>query len=62
MLRAEKELEKGTNALIRKAEKLDVQEDRKYGKSTWAASSRKNRDKSRAAAKNPAVPQGDGGG
>jgi hypothetical protein len=32
MLRAEKELEKEINALIRKAEILDAQEDRKYGK------------------------------
>ena len=31
MLRAEKELEKEINALIRKAEILDAQEDRKYG-------------------------------
>ena len=33
MRRAEKELEKEINALIRKAEILDAQEDRKYGKS-----------------------------
>jgi transposase len=32
MLRAEKELEKEINALIRKAEILDAQEDRRYGK------------------------------
>jgi transposase len=32
MLRAEKELEKEINALMRKAEILDAQEDRKYGK------------------------------
>jgi len=32
MLRAEKELEKEITALIRKAEILDAQEDRKYGK------------------------------
>jgi hypothetical protein len=32
MLRAEKELEKEINALIRKAEILDAQEDRTYGK------------------------------
>jgi hypothetical protein len=32
MLRVEKELEKEINALIRKAEILDTQEDRKYGK------------------------------
>jgi hypothetical protein len=31
MLRAEKELEKEINALIRKAEILDAQEDRRYG-------------------------------
>jgi transposase len=32
MLRAEKELEKEINSLIRKAELLDAQEDRRYGK------------------------------
>ena len=32
MVRAEKELEKEINALIRKAEILDAQEDRRYGK------------------------------
>ena len=32
MLRAEKELEQEINALMRKAEILDAQEDRKYGK------------------------------
>ncbi|MBM5823519.1 MAG: IS1182 family transposase [Cyanobacteria bacterium K_Offshore_surface_m2_011] len=32
MLRAEKELQKESNALIRKAEILDAQEDRRYGK------------------------------
>ena len=32
MLRAEKELEKEINALIRRAEILDAQEDRRYGK------------------------------
>jgi hypothetical protein len=32
MLRAEKELEQEINALIRKAEILDAQEDRRYGK------------------------------
>ena len=32
MLRAEKELEKEINALVRKAEILDAQEDRRYGK------------------------------
>ena len=32
MLRAEKELEKEINALIRKAEILDAQEDRRYGR------------------------------
>ena len=32
MLRAEKELEKKINALIRRAEILDAQEDRRYGK------------------------------
>ncbi len=31
MLRAEKELDKEINALIRKAEILDAQEDRRYG-------------------------------
>jgi membrane protein involved in colicin uptake len=34
MLRAEKELEREINALIRKAEILDAQEDRRYGKGT----------------------------
>jgi hypothetical protein len=32
MLKAEKQLEKEINALIRKAEILDAQEDRRYGK------------------------------
>jgi len=32
MLRAEKQLEKEINALMRKAEILDAQEDRRYGK------------------------------
>ena len=32
MLRAEKELEQEINALMRKAEILNAQEDRKYGK------------------------------
>jgi hypothetical protein len=33
MLKAEKQLEKEINALMRKAEILDAQEDRRYGKS-----------------------------
>ena len=32
MLRAEKQLEQEINALMRKAEILDAQEDRRYGK------------------------------
>jgi transposase len=40
MLTAEKELEKEINALIRKAEILDAQEDRRYGMENWAASCR----------------------
>ncbi|WP_411871132.1 transposase [Vulcanococcus limneticus] len=37
MLKAEKQLQQEINALMRKAEILDAQEDRRYGKGSWAA-------------------------